>query len=616
MFSSSLLHIILLCFPLSTVTSEETKCGEYSNTVQTHASSGPTCLCEPVARCQGKKCFNTTIRGSSKTRAGFQTGDIGYRPNQCEDCKCVKTTSSFDPIQCPENTITQLSHCVCKEGYHCHEAQGAQGACVLFDDQYERVVASGFHQGSSNIASCEKESAEKLKYVERLSNALFTIENGHEIILKLINDLERNNFKIFIYPFCPQKGNDPWVDTLKLSREEFWETHVDVDCMEAHLKRRLGDVEADTNTYAVMQVFMHHLLHSPFYTRSWEEATFLVVPTIVPSRGPWFETMPHVIFSDIYNKTKGRNHIWASQGDLPWRCRTNARISKEMIKILSKQPTRHELDSRFIVLSFGGRVADFGYCHSYSKSLCSASCYPSDNHDIVIPSWIPRGNYRNTEEIKHISHCTLYRPDNLFFTMNPKGMSRRPERVVLMNYLKKQHFEVKTRSNESYFGLAPAGVGIWSARVFQLLGQCIVPVLTTDGVILPYERILDYTKFTTKILSTEYLQTGRHIMDTVVNMSSALRKCHSDKRMQDQEGQYHRKLCEDEAEKLREKLYRAKLIFPWLSWQSRAHGDDVRSPFTLTLLELMCKTPEKFKFKHYEEYCKLPTSRIATLDYN
>ena len=102
--------------------------------------------------------------------------------------------------------------------------------------------------------------------------------------------------------------------------------------------------------------------------------------------------------------------------------------------------------------------------------------------DIVVPPGIPFEHYSPTEPCKNCRGTLLYN----------KGKSEQvDERKRAVHYFDR----LIESEKESYFGLHTAGLGIWTARLYDYLSKGIIPVITSDGVILPFEKEFFFPNF-------------------------------------------------------------------------------------------------------------------------
>jgi hypothetical protein len=137
----------------------------------------------------------------------------------------------------------------------------------------------------------------------------------------------------------------------------------------------------------------------------------------------------------------------------------------------------------------------------------------------------------------------------------------------------------------------------------MLMKLGILPVLTTDGLILPFERFLHYESFTAKLLHRTY-SAPRHLRraSVVPIFEAAARIADS-----------CRAVCSKQPNTqpstlLLRKQGTAQSAHPWLNWFSE---DTLANPFTLAVLEIMCFSEKE----HRPSLCILPRSVVAKREY-
>ena len=78
---------------------------------------------------------------------------------------------------------------------------------------------------------------------------------------------------------------------------------------------------------------------------------------------------------------------------------------------------------------------------------------------------------------------------------------------------------------DSYFGLAPAGFGCWSSRIWDSVVHLTVPVIVADGIVEPFERFLDYTSFSAKLLTPRAEPPSMELLKALERQATTLRAC-------------------------------------------------------------------------------------------
>jgi hypothetical protein len=133
---------------------------------------------------------------------------------------------------------------------------------------------------------------------------------------------------------------------------------------------------------------------------------------------------------------------------------------------------------------------------------------------------------------------------------------------------------------DSYFSLCPGGSAPWSVRMYDAIFHHSVPVILADGIVLPFERFLDWKAFTIK-QSSDF----KSIADGVALLK--ILKKHALSFARPKFGPSGKKSSQElhSQKYIHEKLFRAVDAMPWLSWnESTPH-----SAYGLLMLELWCK---------------------------
>eukprot|EP00966_Prymnesium_polylepis_P036180 839352-Prymnesium_polylepis.2 len=288
-------------------------------------------------------------------------------------------------------------------------------------------------------------------------------------------------------------------------------------------------------TYSAGLLLMRRLLTSRVRTTDAREADLFLVPQwegLLGDFGAGLQAfrgvqpqLDLVLDSRIYSDSgPTRNHlvIYTSDATLP----CDAGVVQGEIR-------RRALAERFVTLQYSGRVDCFGLCHT--KDACCKGCYNS-SASVVVPSVIPRRQWHGPTSGKCGSRVT---PTSTFrFDLEVRTRfeaTTQIERHAVVHFVRQYRVWQQqqlllpnttergvTRSGtetavavatlalintnrsdfRSVFGLHAAGYGTWSARLWDFMTHCVVPVIFTDGVILPFERFLQYELFSAKLLST------------------------------------------------------------------------------------------------------------------
>ena len=279
------------------------------------------------------------------------------------------------------------------------------------------------------------------------------------------------SMKIYIYPFYPN-GYDSIYSFIN------------------HVKNDTNYKWAET--YKSWVYFTDFLINSKLLTTDENNADlYLVLQWENYNRGKNYyndliNPLKKAIDHPIYKATNPlRNHIFIY-------------ISDDTPLFESRIPTyiRKELETRFIRLSYSGRIPLFGRYHS-SKTNINIFNFNYQN-EIVLPCGIPENDLTKVSS----SHLSLENRTNNFFykgTLNPA--QELIERTQFLNLIKK-HADINSDTNNIY-GIHAAGYGIWTARFYHYLQLGIIPIFQSDGVIMPFERFFNYESFSIKLLSNK-----------------------------------------------------------------------------------------------------------------
>merc|ERR1711998_695855 len=168
---------------------------------------------------------------------------------------------------------------------------------------------------------------------------------------------------------------------------------------------------------------------------------------------------------------------------------------------------------------------------------------------------------------------------------------------------------------DCYFGLHPAGHGIWSARIWSYLNRCIIPVISSDGVVMPFERVLDYSRFTTKLLSGTYEHLNFRPVRRMLALAAAARleaNVSSTTTGVVLQTSSNPTGTTQDAAIMYAMQNNTKEAAPWMNWASE---DKLRNPFTLIQLELLCFSRHRESHQSIVSFCSRPRSRIAKAEY-
>lgn len=316
-------------------------------------------------------------------------------------------------------------------------------------------------------------------------------------------------------------------------------------------------------TYKSWIYIMHYIIHSPIYTADPSKAQFFLVPQWENlNRSKTYTNdliLPFTtaIESNIYKMTHPkRNHLFIYISD-------DTPLSDKRIPAFIKK----ELNSRFIRITYSGRVNGYGQYHRIDTPICTFDPI----NEIVVPPGIPPEYDIDISFNQYCTHDFDYKG-----TLQPD--KKQIERYNFLNYMNTN--ASITSCGNSYYGIHCAGWGIWSARIYNYLKMGIIPIIPSDGVILPFERFLNYRAFTVKLLSSTYTTSNCEPIKYLQNMANYARNYANSKDTKQT----------DEKMQMAYKLYKAKQnaidVSPWFDWKSKI---PYKNPFTLLILELYSK---------------------------
>jgi len=297
-------------------------------------------------------------------------------------------------------------------------------------------------------------------------------------------------------------------------------------------------------TYKSWLYFMHFLVNSPMYTTDPAAADFFLVPqweNLYKGRNFYNDLiMPlkRATQSQYFKNTTTRNHIFIYiSDDTPL---YDMRIPLDL---------RIHLQNRFIRITYSGRITNFGKYHNTNNQESIFSF--NSAHEIVVPPGIPVAYYKKEDPKAFCKNNIIYKG-----TLSPpKNMI---ERTDFLKYIS-SNFDIC--EDDAYFGVHCAGHGIWTARLYNYLITGVIPILCSDGVILPFERYLNYRAFSIKVLSSTYDKNDQNFVEIIKSVSNRARQDSLLYGMQKN----------------------AKEASEWLDWKSTT---PYRNPFTLVILEL------------------------------
>lgn len=156
-----------------------------------------------------------------------------------------------------------------------------------------------------------------------------------------------------------------------------------------------------------------------------------------------------------------------------------------------------QMESRFLQMTYSARLDDFGL--EFASWFTNGQGCFQPAYDLAVPCGIPSYYSSDPPAVCPSEGHTFWNSPGKF-----DRLRRKVERLTFESYFANFSTDPPILKDKALFGLHAAGIGSWTARIFHYLFRCLIPVVATDGVILPYERVLNYRQFTNKILSSSY----------------------------------------------------------------------------------------------------------------
>ena len=329
-------------------------------------------------------------------------------------------------------------------------------------------------------------------------------------------------------------------------------------------------------------------------TWDWKEATLFFVPS--------WKAIPAVIRHPAFgNVASTRKHFLFHAGNDPAKC-----VARQVLVRMGYKDAdlAHLLTriQRMHFIEFGGRRDCGGVCHS--TVACCHGCYSGFDGagPLVVPPEIPKSMYRAYDPRRRRRALFAMDMDYELATRNFQV-----ERVQVTRYFEmarlnrtRQFYDShlaslisrKAGQYETLMGVHAAGFGIWSARFFAYVVAGTIPVLFTDGVVMPFERVLRYERFVVKIALQRAISLDYTLLDTLETMERLrMDLAHS-------------------PDWFDATIEATRTVAPWVDWSSR---DTFRNPSTLVLLEMWCRGVGNLRIplSASHEICSWPSSRLA-----
>ena len=414
------------------------------------------------------------------------------------------------------------------------------GACILAQ-VHETLLAFSHRLRCKGANAPRTHQALRLTIVSqglRKASVMRALWVNESAIRATINAVERST-KIFVYP----------------------STHIVVD--------------------RAARIFLDRLLR--LRTHDWKQANVFYIPS--------WEALPNASRHEAFlTSGAARNHfLFHITGD-PAKCSPLS---------VRKAVGVDRLDEKIQFIEFGGRHDCGGVC--YTQLACCHGCF-SGLDSIVVPPVVPEAMYRAYEPTRR---RRALRSMDMDYELSTRNLQT--ERAYVVRYfemarlnLSREYYRshlmpLVSRSAaryETFMGVHAAGFGIWSARLFAYIIAGAIPMFFTDGVVLPFERVIRYEAFAVKLA-----------MARAINLDyEPLRKIEVIERARMDSLLARRRDWFDAV------LDNMRVAAPWIDWNSR---DELRNPGTLALIEMWCRGVRLKVSAPTLDLCAFPSSRIA-----
>jgi hypothetical protein len=320
-----------------------------------------------------------------------------------------------------------------------------------------------------------------------------------------------------------------------------------------------------------------------YATNDWKSANVFFIPTWHILSYSSFQTHP------AFLNSKMRNHFLL-----------HVHTDAALCFLRYKNLLSSHLLSRVVFLEYGGR-----FCHQ--NPFCNyhfqrEECY-DEGKTIVIPAVVPlhMNRYYKSRLLRNAfmamdmdyEQAVSYFQHERAYVVKYLEMFRLQISRQISNYTFLMKFIERTPGKyNTILGAHMPGFGVWSARLYAYILAGVVPVLFTDGVILPFERVINYEAFSIKIKMTRVITH---------DYSPFLQMQHLELR------RYHNSFDNTYKDWFDKAILSTQEVAPWLDWRS---SDAIRNPFSLIVLEIMCRI-----HRHMHEMCQRSTFRIANREF-
>jgi hypothetical protein len=429
-------------------------------------------------------------------------------------------------------------------------------------------------------------------------------------------NMAMNNLKIFIYPKIPDPSYPEYqsFQSFNISEAECNPHFMMERILPEYLRNNnlvtTDPSEADyfliDHDYACLQSTNRNTSHGPNQGEFKQKYLTSLIENVMYN-------YPH------YNRSGGYDHLIMFTID-SGRCELAAKSLEKLffhyipVTFIGNFGYAKE-DVTYEVMKRGKAAFNFGLSTTRQHTGCTQF---GSGRNIVIPQF-------HTWKVANYNYAP--RPYNAMFIGFVKrgGMSGVNVRPILSQiHSTKTHHDFFLHDNyrnrskpvvtvaDSYFSLCPGGSAPWSVRMYDAIFHHSVPVILADGIVLPFERFLDWKAFTIK-QSSEF----KSIADGVALLDNLRETAHvyhqSIEGMMDEykkSSKNNRQLSVLHKKYVQQKLLSSVKAMPWLSWnESTPH-----SAYGLLMLELWCK-----KYGSTSALCNPKQvqngSEVAFLDY-
>ena len=293
-----------------------------------------------------------------------------------------------------------------------------------------------------------------------------------------------------------------------------------------------------------------------------------------------------------FNRTGGKDHLFIMTSDLGPYCQYYEKPIRNVFN--------HLQNVTFLL--------NFGY-----NGYMPKNCNRNPNQDIIIPQYHTWKINNNKPILKY----TTRKFDSYFRgSYKNRGYSSPTIRYILENIssIPKLKFYNVHRMNldisNAYFAICPAGYAPWSKRLYEAIMFKTIPIIIANGIIQPFERFLNWTKFTVK-MNTAIVNEYDNIIydkDKIISFLIRLNQAGNEYRHWLDNNEKKNSIIISNLPYIEYKLKYLQEASYWLHWDPQ-HKTSI---WKLLLLEMWCRT----RIGSREDFCKKSNpSQIAYEEY-